>query len=141
MSSDTLSLAIKALKSKKETLTNQLTNNSSDLRLDQRHGSSEIEDIKLKYGAEKDLIRNEIESLDGDNTSDEYAELMTELKELDSEEDDAKEEVETDMHYKEEDITLENTTLEVQIEAIDADIEAFETMRDEAIEDEFGYFQ
>ena len=45
---------------------------------------------------------------------------------------------EKELEEKQNDVDIENTQLATQIEAIDASIESFEGMRDEALQD--GYF-
>lgn len=149
MGSTSFGLTIKTLKAQKETITNQLTNNSEDKILEQKYTSNEMADVALRYNTEAEMVRNEIESLDGDGINDEYnelndelkADLREDLKEIATEKNEAEEAIETEAHYKEEDINLENANLEVRLEDIDAQIEAYEEMENQAIEDEYGYFQ
>ena len=141
MCGDSLQMTIQLLEATSETLTNQITDNSMTLRLTQKHSSNLIDEIHDRYGAEKDAIRNEIESLDKTEQSDEYQDLMTELKELREEEENEVARIEEDIKDKETNVQLENETLEVQLEEVNTQKESFQEMLKEKIEDNFGYFQ
>ena len=124
-----------------ESLTNQMTDNSMDLRLLQKYASNEIDKIHSKYAPEKEQIRSEIEGLDKKEARDEYEDLMGELNDIKDEEDAAVARVEEELHQKEEEINLENDTLQAQLESVNADREGLEEARNQRIEDEYGYFQ
>ncbi|MBQ8635809.1 hypothetical protein IJ425_06625 [bacterium] len=125
---------------KAEELTNQITDNSMDLRLCQKYSSNDIQAIHDKYAPEKERIRNEIEGLDKAENKEEYADLIEELKTLRDEEDAEVEAIENEMSEKEENINVENDLLETQLEDVNANTEVFQKMLDESIEDNFGYF-
>lgn len=135
-----LNQTIRTEKLHKNDLEAQITNNSQDLRLKQKHSSADTAEINDNYEADAELIRNEMQGLD-DKTGAEYEELMAELKELQDDRDRQLTEVEqasTDYQNK---IDIENDTLQTQLEAVNADIKGFEEARDQSIEDGFGYFQ
>ena len=118
-----------------------MTDNSMDLRLLQKYASNEIDKIHSKYAPEKEQIRSEIEGLDKKEARDEYEDLMGELNDIKDEEDAAVARVEEELHQKEEEINLENDTLQAQLESVNADREGLEEARNQRIEDEYGYFQ
>lgn len=126
---------------KAEDLTNQLTDNSMDLRLSQKYSSNEISKIHANYAPEKERIRNQISNLDKTENAIEYQNLIEELKELRDQEDDEVERVENEMNEKEEDMNVENDLLEAQLEDVNQQKEAAEKMLDEDIKSNFGYFQ
>jgi hypothetical protein len=126
---------------KSEDLTNQITDNSEDLRLLQKYASNEIGEIHAKYAPEKERIRDEIESLDKAENRDEYEDLINELKDVRDEEDAEIEAVETRIHDKEEEVTVENDLLQTQLEEVNAQTEVFEQMLSDSIKKNFGYFQ
>lgn len=135
-----LNTTIQSEKIYKNDLEAQITNNSQDLRLKQKHSSADSAEVNANYAADAELIRNEMNSLD-DKTGAEYEELMAELKELQDDRDRQLTEIEeaaTDYQNK---IDIENDTLQTQLEAVNADIKGFEEARDQDIEDGFGYFQ
>ena len=86
MSTASLTLGIQTDILRGETLTNQITDNSQDLRLDQKYASNEIDKIQAEYAPKKEEVRSEIESLDDTSSSMEYTDLMHELNELKDEE-------------------------------------------------------
>lgn len=131
---------IQLYKAKKHDLQNQVTFNSLTLRLKQKHSSNSVSDVHHKYGVEESMIRNEIRGLD-DKSGNEYLELMTELQELQDEEDRIVTQMEQESKDYESKIEMENASLETQLQAIDADIEGLEEMRKQNIEKVFGYFQ
>lgn len=141
MSQSSLQSSIFLNEARSETLTNQITDNSSDLRLLQKYASNDIQNIRDKYAPEKDRIQNEIASLDKIEDRDEYVELATELNDLKEAENREVEKIEKELNEKETEVQFENETLEVQLEAVNADIESFEEMLKEAVEKNFGYFQ
>ena len=141
MSTSSLQAAVFLGDAKAETLTNELTDNSMDLRLDQKYASNEIDKIRAEYAPEKERIRNEIEGLDKAEQRNEYQDLLTELNDLKEEEENRVEKVEDELNEKETEIQSENETLEVQLEDINAQTEAFKEMLKQNIEQEFGYFQ
>ena len=124
-----------------ESLTNEMTDNSMDLRLLQKYASNEIDRIHAKYAPEKERIRSEIEGLDKQEARDEYEDLMGELNDVKDEEEAAVERVEELLHQQEEEINLENDMLQAQLESVNTDREALEEARNQRIEEEYGYFQ
>jgi len=126
---------------KSEDLTNQITDNSEDLRLLQKYASNEINEIHAKYAPEKERVRDEIESLDKAENRDEYEDLINELKDLRDEEEAEIEAVETRIHDKEEEVTVENDILQTQLEETNAQTEVFEQILSDNIKKNFGYFQ
>ena len=118
----------------------KITDNSQRIRDNSRRGSNETSMIHFDYDQEKAAIQNEIDSLDDDKTSDEYADLMDELKELDDKEErevKVSEEETTDFETT---IQLENDTLEVQLEDIQQLIESFGKALTDVIEKTFKPF-
>lgn len=136
-----LQAAIYTNEAREETLTNELTDNSMDLRLRQKHSDNDIQAIRDKYAPEKDRINNEIEDLDKVEQREEYQELITELKDIKDQEEREIEQIENETNDYETIIQTENETLEVQVEEISASTETFKEMLKESIESEFGYFQ
>ena len=124
-----------------ESLTNQITDNSMDLRLLQKYASNEIDKIRAKYAPEKERIRDEIADLDKEELRDEYEDLMGELNDIKDNEDAEIARVEEELHQKEEEVNLENDLLQAQLESVNADREGLEEARNERIEEEYGYFQ
>ena len=120
---------------------NQITKNSMAIRLKQKHSSAKISEIRAKYQVEEEKIRNKIDSLDEENSSKEYEDLMTELKELRDMEDDEVEAEEIAATDYETDIQLENDNLSTRLEAMKADTESLKELHQKNIEDSFGYFQ
>ena len=123
-----------------EDVTNQITDNTMDLRLKQKYQSNAIAQIHDKYNLEEELIRDEIDKLD-DKSGDEYEDLMRELQELKEMEDQevkAEEEKASDYETK---MQLENDNLEVRKEAMEKNVEAFQEALNQSIEKNFGYFQ
>ena len=136
-----LQSAIYLNEAREETLTNELTDNSMDLRLKQQHSSNDVQAIRDKYAPEKDRINNEIQDLDKTEQREEYQDLMTELKELKDQEESEVERVENETNDYETIIQMENENLEVQIEEINSSTETFKEMLKQSVESEFGYFQ
>lgn len=141
MSSSSLQTAIFLNDARAETLTNELTDNSMDLRLIQKHSSVDIDNIRQNYKPEKERINNEIDSMDKIEQQDEYQDLLTELKDLKEEEEAEVSRIETDLNEQETRMQTENELLETQLEDINTQTESFKEMLKEDIEDEFGYFQ
>lgn len=141
MGSSSLQAAIFTNEARAETLTNEITDNSMDLRLHQKRSSKEISDIHAQYAPEKERIQNEIEGLDKIEQQDEYQDLMTELKDLREEEEAAVKQVEDETNDYETNVQTENEMLEVQLEEVNTTTESFKEMLKQNIEDEFGYFQ
>lgn len=125
---------------KAEDLTNQITDNSMDLRLSQKYSSNEISKIHANYSQEKEKIRNQIENLDKTENAMEYQSLIEELKDLRDQEDAEVETIENEMSEKEETINTQNDMLESQLEEVKQQSEAFGKMLDEDIQKNFGYF-
>ena len=136
-----LDLTIKNLILTEEELTNQMTDNSMDLRLTQKYSSNDIETIRTKYAPEKERINNEIEALDKIEERDEYQDLLTEMKELKEQEEAEITRAEEELSDDETMIQLENETLEVQLEDVKAQKESFQEMRKQNNERIHGYFQ
>ncbi len=141
MGSSSLQAAIFTNEARAETLTNEITDNSMDLRLHQKRSSKEIADIHAQYAPEKERIQNEIEGLDKIEQQDEYQNLMTELKDLREEEEAAVKQVEDETKDYETIVQTENEMLEVQLEEVNTSTESFKEMLKQNIENEFGYFQ
>ena len=141
MSSSSLQSAIYLNDARAETLTNELTDNSMDLRLIQKHSSNDIENIRQKYKPEKERINNEIDSMDKIEQQEEYQDLLTELRELKEAEEAEVAQVEEELSDQETLMQTENELLEVQLEDINAQTESFKEMLKENIEKNFGYFQ
>jgi len=136
-----LQAAIYTNEAREETLTNELTDNSMDLQLKQKHSSNDIDAIRSHYAPEKERINNEIKELDKTEQHDEYQDLITELKELKDEEEREIEQIEEETNDYETKIQLENEQLEVQIEEINSSTETFKEMLKESVEKNFGYFK
>ena len=125
---------------KKNDITNQMTDNTQDLRLKQKHSAAEISDIHQKFSSEEDLVRAKIDSLEGVNAENEYESLMAELKDLQDDEDREVEAAENMASVYENGIQLENDQLQSQLEAIVQDREGIEENLKENVEKTFGYF-
>ena len=134
-------LSIFSLDANESDTENQITSNSMCIRLKQKQSSAKISEIRAKYQVEEEKIRNKIDSLDEENSSKEYEELMTELKELRDMEDDEVETEENAATDYETDIQLENDNLQTKLEAMKADKESIKELLQKNIEDSFGYFQ
>ena len=141
MSITDLQLAINTGELMAETLTNEQTDNSMDLRLAQKHNANSIEQIRSNYAPEKERINNEIESLDKVEQRDEYQDLMAELKEIKDQEEAEINRKEDEMADYEAGIQLENESLKTRLEAVQAQTDSFKEMLKQNIESEFGYFQ
>ena len=141
MSESSLQSAIYLNDARAETLTNQITDNSESLRLQQKHASNDVQKIRDNYAPEKERIRNEIASLDKIEQNDEYQDLMSELNDLKEDEEAEIATVEEAINDKETKVQFENETLEVQLEDINAQTESFEEMLKQNIEKNYGYFQ
>ena len=121
-------------------ITNQMTDNTLNLRLKQKYSSDTISQIHSKYDQEEQLIRDEINALE-DKSGNEYEELISELKELKEEEDAEIEKTEEESNDYETHIELENAQLETRLEAIKTDNESYKECLEGNIEKSFGYFQ
>lgn len=141
MSTSSLQSTVFLLELQAETLTNELTDNSMDLRLEQKYSSNEIDNIRAEYAPEEERIRDEIESLDKIEQRDEYQDLLTELKDLREEKQDKIEKVEDETSDYETEIQVENENLEVILEDVNAQTEVFKEMLKQNVEEESGYFQ
>lgn len=124
-----------------ESLTNDMTDNSMDLRLAQKQASNEIDMVHANYAPEKEAIRNEIEGLDKNEQREEYQDLMTELNDKKEEEEQKVEKIENELNEYETQIQSENEMLEVQLENVQTQTESFKEMLKQNIEDKFSYFQ
>ena len=141
MGSSSLQAAIFLNEARAETLQAEITDNSMDLRLHQKHSSTEIADVHAQYAPEKERIQNEIAGLDKIEQQEEYQNLMTELKELREEEEAEVQQIEDETNDYETIVQTENEMLEVQLEEVNTTTESFQEMLKQNIEDEFGYFQ
>ena len=141
MGSSSLRLTVDTYISIEETLTNQLTDNSQDLRLTQKHVSSETDQVRAEYAVEEDRIRNEIEGLDKIAQKNEYQDLLGELNDLKEEKESKIESLENQTNDDETKVQSENEIIEVQLEDVKAQRESFQEMLKECIENESGYFQ
>lgn len=140
MSTSSLQSTVFLLGMQSETLTNELTDNSMDLRLEQRYSSNDISGIRAEYAPEEERIRDEIASLDKIEQKDEYEDLKAELNDLKEEKEDKIEKVENELNDYETEIQSENETLEVQLEDVNAQKESFEEMLKQNVEEESSYF-
>ena len=118
----------------------QMTNNTMDLRLKQKHSAQMIDQINFKYEQEKDLVRNEMDQ-NPDKVSSEYLELMADLNELKEKESKEVERQEEESTEYQNHIEQENATLESQLKSINADKEALKETLKSNVEKVFGYFQ
>lgn len=132
--------SIQLYKARKADLDNQRIKNSESVNLRQKHSSNNIIQIHKKYDAEQQLVRNEMHNID-DKTNNEYLELLAELQEIQDMDDRETTTEETAAQDYESKMDLQNSTIEADIQAIDADIEGFEEMRKDSIEKNFGYFK
>lgn len=124
----------------KNTIEAQLTANSEALRLNNKESSNVLSMISFVITQEKDLIQNKIDSL-GDKSSDEYKELMEDLKELSEKEESQKkvqEEVQSDYETENQ---METDSLETQLEEIEQEIESFSECEDQNTEDTCNYMK
>ncbi len=119
----------------------QMTKNSMAIRLRQKQSSSKISEIHAKYDVEKERIRNEINSLDDDASSDEYQDLMSELNDIKDAEEREVEVEENAANDYETGVQLENDNLSTRLEALKADNESLKEMHQQNIESSFGYFK
>lgn len=133
-------VSIQMYKAKKNDLEAQLTSNSMTLRMKQMHSSNELGNIHDMAREQQQVVKDQISELGAKDTP-EYKELMAELESMRDEEDRLASQLEAESSYYEDWIGTQNTTLETQLEAINADLEGMEQMRQESIEDNFGYFQ
>ena len=117
----------------------QMTKNSMAIRLRQKQSSSKISEIHAKYDVEKERIRNEINSLDDDASSDEYQDLMSELNDIKDAEEREVEVEENAANDYETGVQLENDNLSTRLEALKADNESLKEMHQQNIESSFGY--
>jgi oligoendopeptidase F len=102
-----LQAAIYLNEAREETLTNELTDNSMDLRLKQKRSDNDIQAIRDKYAPEKERIENEIADLDKTEEREEYQDLIAELRELKDEEEQEVEKVENETNDFETKIQME----------------------------------
>ncbi len=121
---------------------NEMLENSRALQLNNKYSASEISDIELAATSETELIRNEIDGLEGDDrTGQAYVDLMGEIKEIQDETDRKLKRIETETSDFQTQIEMENSLLETQNEAMKADLEAIDQALEDSIENNFGYFQ
>lgn len=121
-----LSLSVTEMKATKATKTFQMTMNSHDLQVRHRDWSNAISKLHKTYGDEEKLLRNQMRAMD-DKTSNEYFDLLSELEELQDEEDARVKEIESEQKDYEENVQAQNTSLETAIQAIDAQLESFQS--------------
>lgn len=126
---------------KESDLETQSTTNSMSIRLRQKQSAAKISDIHAKFDVEKEQIRSEINGLDDDASSAEYQELMSELNDLKSEEEQQVEVEEQASEDYETGLQLENDNIATRLEAMKADDEAIEKCLEDNVEQNFGYFQ
>lgn len=119
---------------------NQMTDNSMELRLKHKTFANETTKIHRKYDEEQSMIQNQMDSID-DKTSDEYKELMSELKDSKDAEDKAVEQVEIKSTEYQDRVDRENAVLTDRLTAITENQEAWDSARKDNIEKTFGYFQ
>jgi len=119
----------------------QLNLNSQEKINHMNKASDDISKIHDKYGAEEEYVQNEMNEVADDKTSAEYQNLMQELNELESEEDEKVEQIEEEQTRYENKVDTENDMLETRYEAAKSDREGFEDARKDDIEKSFGYFQ
>ena len=141
MGSSNLDSTVKTYICIEETLQAQIMENSEDTRLTNKHVSAEIDGIRAEFSVEEDRIRNEIANTDKIAQRDEYQDLLRELNDLKEEKEDKIESLENQTNIDETMIQSENELLQVQLEEATAQRESFEEMRQQAIENESGYFQ
>jgi len=110
-------------------------------RLVHKLSSNIVTQIRAKYKPEIDAIRNKIASLDSQRTTNEYTVLMSELNDLNAEQDQQIEQAEQEASDKEEDLQLQIDGLETRLEAIKKDTETLEETRSDNIQNAFNYFQ
>ena len=118
----------------------QLLKISMRLRLIQKYASDKINQIHAKFQPQKDEIRSKIASLDTEHTAREYQELMTELNNLENQEETEVKKVEGEQSDQESAIQLEQDGLQTRLEALQKDTETLESTRESNISRSFGYF-
>ena len=122
------------------TIEHQLGLNQESKNRKMAYSSDAIQAIHKKYGYEEEMVRNEMHSLD-DRTSDEYLDLMADLKSLQNQEEMEVKRIEEESTQYQTHIDKENDQLESQLAAIDADMESFKSTRSEDIKESFACFQ
>ena len=124
----------------RQSIENQMTDNSMESRLKHKYSDNVVTRIHRQYDEEQSMIQNQMDAID-DKTSDEYKELMAELKDSKEEEDKAVEREENKATEYQDRIERENAVLEDRLSAISADQEAWDNAINDDIQDNYGYFQ
>ncbi len=124
----------------RQSIENQMTDNSMESRLKHKYSDNVVTRIHRQYDEEQSMIQNQMDAID-DKTSDEYKELMAELKDSKEEEDKAVEREENKATEYQDRIDRENAVLEDRLSAISADQEAWDNAINDDIQDNYGYFQ
>lgn len=137
----TFGLTIKNYKAKSTDLENLMIDLYEDKSLKQKYSSNAEQEILLQFKAQEEPLRDKRDAARSGEDTEAYKEAMTELQELQEAQDEAIKQIESEAQAYEEDYDLQISSLEDQKAAIDADLESLESARDEAIEDDFGYFQ
>lgn len=123
----------------KNRLEAQLTANSQRLMLNNKQQSNASSSIRFKYTQEKDLVQNNIDKLGEKKSSDEYKEMMEELKELNEKEESELKAQEDTAADAEAEIQAETDSLETQLEETEQEIESYSECEDQDIEKSFKY--
>ena len=118
-----------------------LTKLSQQKRLLQKYITNEIAKIHAKYASPKEQIKNEIKNLDDQQTTGEYQELMSELREIENQESQEIDAKEQESSAQEGDIQLEIDGIESRLEAVRKDTESLKETRKQNQERAFGYFK
>ena len=124
----------------RQSIENQMTDNSMESRLKHKYSDNVVTRIHRQYDEEQSMIQNQMDAID-DKTSDEYKELMAELKDSKEEEDKAVEREENKATEYQDRIDRENAVLEDRLSTISADQEAWDNAINDDIQDNYGYFQ
>lgn len=124
----------------RQSIENQMTDNSMESRLKHKYSDNVVTRIHRQYDEEQSMIQNQMDAID-DKTSDEYKELMAELKDSKEEEDKAVEREENKATEYQDRIDRENAVLEDRLSAISAYQEAWDNAINDDIQDNYGYFQ
>jgi len=119
----------------------QLLALSMQKRLIHKHSTDKISEIHTRYSAQKEVIKNKIANLENKGSNSEYQELMMELTELETAENEEIKTQENELEDREADIEVQMDSLQTRKEAAEKDNEGFEEMRKENIENSFGYFK
>lgn len=109
----------------KNNIEDQMTTNSMELRTKQNASANVVTKLHRKYDVEQEMIQNEMDACD-DKTSDEYKELMAELKDSKEAEDKAVEQEEEKAQDYQNRIDNENAILQDRLTAISEDQEGWD---------------